>query len=209
MGVRYVSAWDNGLRNLGGHWVRDDRRSRGANDSLDALMQMDHVIRVDDDGLVHDDVRGMYGPEHFYAPVDEDGQYTADTEKEIGEQLRGQGWNPEGGWSCQQGTKSGDYTMHDSEFIGGSLAEHILATPGYWVACEVRTDEDDEETDNHAGWVVMRHTVHVERTDPTGNIVRGRVVSNAGLSFTVEWADDSKTTERYDRKGADWRDASE
>jgi hypothetical protein len=207
-GVRYVSAWDEGLRNLGAHWVRDDRKSRGVNDSLNSLMQMDHVIRVDGDGLVYGDVKDMYGPESFYAPVDKDGQYTPDTEREIREQLRSQGWEPEGGWSNQQGTKSDDYTMHDSEFIGGSLAEHILTTPGYWVACEVRTDEDDEETDNHAGWLIAHHPYQVEKVDLLGRITRGQVVSNVGVRFTVKWEDGSKTSEYYDRKGSDWREAA-
>ena len=32
--------------------------------------------------------------------------------------------------------------MHTSEFIGGALAEHIISTPGYWVACAVDVDSE-------------------------------------------------------------------
>jgi hypothetical protein len=151
-GVRYVSAWDEGERALGAHWVRDDRRSRGVNDSLDSLMQMDHVIRVDGDGLVHDDVGGVYAPE-VACGTDKDGQILAVHERGMIDYLKRQGWDPERGWSGQQGTTMDDVIMHTSEFIGGSLAEHILDTPGYWVACTVPV-EDKDGTDV-AGWVLV------------------------------------------------------
>lgn len=141
MGVRYVSAWDNGLRNLGGHWVRDDRRSRGANDSLDALMQMDHVIRVDDDGLVHDDVQGVYAPEINMETTD-DGSILAEHDAALIADLERAGWTAETGWTGQYGNHKGDPVMHTSEFIGGRLAEHIVGTPGYWVACMVEVDSE-------------------------------------------------------------------
>lgn len=155
-GVRYVSAWDQGRRDMGAHWIKEGVTGSKAamlNNTLDSLMQMDHVIRVDDDGLVWDDVSGMYAPE-VIAFVDDDGQYTDSTERDMAESIRKQGWEPQGGWSGQQGTTSEDYTMHDAEFVGGNLAEHIIGTPGLWVVCEVRTDEDGD--DNCAGWIVMR-----------------------------------------------------
>lgn len=207
MGVRYVSAWDNGLRNLGGHWVRDDRRSRGVNDSLDSLMQMDHVIRVDGDGLVHDDARGMYAPEIGINTAHDGLSILDEHEREFVADMARVGWSVESGWSGQNSGRYNGVIMHDSEFIGGGLAEHILSTPGYWVACPATTlDDSDDE-----GWVIMHHPDRVERIDLIGNIVRGRVVSNAGLSFTVEWPTflEAKTVERYDRKGVDWREVSE
>jgi hypothetical protein len=143
---------------MGGNWIRKGSRgSRG--DTLDALMECDHVIRVDDSGRVHDDVSGVYAPE-FTACVDDNGQFTADTERDMAKQIRKQGWEPEGGWSGQMGTKRDNYVMHDSEFIGGKLAEHILSTPGYWVWSVVQTDEDRD--DNHVGWVVMHREINGE-----------------------------------------------
>jgi len=156
-GQRYVLAWENGNRELGAHWIKDGLGRRAVQeDTLSRLMEPDHVIRVDADGMVHNDVSAVCAPE-FYAVVDDDGQYTDDTERDMAEQIRRQGWEPEGGWSYQQGTTAQDYTMNDSEFIGGGLAEHIIQTPGLWVVCEVRTDEDED--DNYAGWAVMHQEV--------------------------------------------------
>jgi hypothetical protein len=192
------------MRNLGGHWIKEGSGSK--DHTLDSLMQIDHVIRVDNDGLVHDDARGMYAPEINIGTASDGIGILAEHEKQFAEDMAGVGWSAEFGWS---GQNSGSYNgpfMHDSEFIGGNLAEHILASPGYWVACEANTVDDNE----NEGWVIMHHPVHVERNTLTG-FIRGRVVSNAGLSFTVEWDSflESKTTERYDRKGVDWREVSE
>jgi hypothetical protein len=205
MGVRYVSAWDKGLRNLGAHWIKEESRSGSKDHTLDSLMQMDHVIRVDDDGLVHDDARGMYAPE-VNINTDSDGiSVLAEHEREFIDDMARSGWTVETGWSGQNSGRYNGPIMHDSEFIGGSLAEHILTTPGYWVACEAKTLDDGEDE----GWVIMHHPVHVERTDVAGNIVPGKVISNVGVSFTVEWKDGARTSEQYGRKDVDWREASE
>lgn len=180
-GQRYVSAWDSGLRNLGGHWIKEGSRSVGY--TLDSLMQMDHVIRVDADGLVHDDVRGVYAPE-INMGTDDDGQILAEHDAALIEELERQGWTVETGWTGQYGNHKADPVMHTSEFIGGDLAEHIIGTPGCWVACMVEVDSEvcpngsetcllsdpcvicadgsgeDRERD-FAGWVIMRRDVPV------------------------------------------------
>lgn len=138
-GQRYVSAWDNGVRNLGGNWIKEGSRSKS--DTLDALMSMDHVIRVDANGLVHDDVRDVYAPE-INMDTDDDGQILAEHDAALIADLKRAGWTAETGWTGQHGNHKGNPVMHVSEFIGGSLAEHILSTPGYWVACAVDVDSE-------------------------------------------------------------------
>ncbi|MFF9879981.1 hypothetical protein [Staphylococcus pasteuri] len=175
-GQRYVPAREAGFPSLFGEWIKEG--GRGVSDSLNSLMEIDHVIRVDAEGMVWDDATGVYAPE-FEAVTDEDGYFTADTERLLAEDVRRQGWEAEGGWSGQQGTKPGNVIMHTSEFIGGRLAEHILNTPGYWVACAVdvesmecpesvkgctlfdrceHCEENGRETEA-AGWVVMHRGV--------------------------------------------------
>lgn len=180
-GQRYVSAWDNGLRNLGGHWIKEGSRSVGY--TLDSLMQMDHVIRVDPEGLVHDDVRGIHAPE-INMQTGDDGQILAEHDAELIADLERQGWAVETGWTGQYGNHKNDPVMHTSEFIGGGLAEHVIGTPGYWVACMVEVDSEvcpngsetctlsdscvicvdgsgeDRERD-FAGWVIMRRDIPV------------------------------------------------
>jgi hypothetical protein len=174
-GQRYVSAWDNGVRNLGGSWIKEGSRSKS--DTLDALMSMDHVIRVDAGGLVHDDVRGVHAPE-INMDTDDDGQILAEHDAALIADLERAGWTAETGWTGQYGNHKDNPVMHVSEFIGGSLAEHILSTPGYWVACMVEvdsevcpnesptcklsdpcvicTDESGEQREREAvGWVVL------------------------------------------------------
>jgi hypothetical protein len=203
-GQHYVSAWDAGVRNLGGHWIREGSRGTRS-DTLDSLMQMDHVIRVDDDGLVHDDAQGVYAPEISISTARDGISVLDEHEKAFIADMARVGWSVESGWSGQNSGRYSGPVMHDSEFVGGSLAEHILTTPGYWVACVASTlDENDDE-----GWVVMHHPVRVEKTDLLGRITRGKVTGTCGLTVTVAWDDGATTTERYDQKGSWWREASE
>lgn len=143
MGQRYVSAWNSGLRNLGGSWIKEGSRSK--NDTLDSLMEIDHVIRVDGDGLVYNDAQGVYAPE-INVDTDDDGQILKEHEDAFRTSMEEQGWTVEYGWSGQNSGRYNGPFMHTSEFIGGGLAEHILSTPGYWVACAV--DVDSEECPN-------------------------------------------------------------
>lgn len=110
-------------------------------DQLNGVMEIDHVIRVHEDGTVSEPVSGVWAPE-LSAISDGNGNHTADTDPELHRQAREQGWTLESGWTGQY-SYSGP-CMHQSEFIGGGLATHVLATPGYWVAVVVKEDDDSE-----------------------------------------------------------------
>lgn len=117
-----------------------------SNEWLNGVMQFDHVVRVNQNGTVSEDTPGIYAPELLMG-TDGDGQILAAHEADYTEAARRQGWELERGWTGQYGY-SGP-VMHPSEYIGGALADHILETPGYWVAISV---EDD--TEEGAGWAV-------------------------------------------------------
>jgi len=99
-------------------------------DTLNDMMEFDHVIRVHADGTVTDEP-GVYAPDLH------------DDDEPIG-------WTLLDGYSGQYGY-SGPI-MHASEYIGGGLARDILATPGVYVAL-VNYLSDDEEPE---GWAVAR-----------------------------------------------------
>lgn len=118
--------------------------------ALEKIMEMDHVIQVHENGDVTDDVAGVWAPE-VYDNTGED-----DAEDIV---VSGDGWTLESGWTGQYSYHGP--VMHDSEFVGGALAEHILSTPGYWVAvvvtgsCECGTGDDDEcDGVTDVGWAV-------------------------------------------------------
>lgn len=115
--------------------------------TLNGIMEIDHVVRVNDDGTVSDQ------PD-IYAPELHDGTVS-------------DGWTLMDGYSAQYGY-SGP-VMHASEYIGGRLAADILATPGVYVAvanyattpddaddADDATDPDDEAPDDIDGWAVAR-----------------------------------------------------
>lgn len=100
---------------------------------LNDVMEFDHVIRVDRDGNVTD------GPSEYFELTD---------------------GNLDGpkGWSLMRGY-SGQYmysgpVMHDSEFIGGTMARDILAQPGLYVALVNSYITDDEDGSVLEGWAV-------------------------------------------------------
>lgn len=96
-------------------------------DNLNDVMEFDHVIEVHPDGSVTDST--VYPPEL-------DGETVSD------------GWVLLTGYSGQY-----RYTgpiMHPSEYIGGGMADDILARPGRYVALVVYA-YDESEPD---GWIV-------------------------------------------------------
>jgi hypothetical protein len=98
--------------------------------TLNDLMQMDHVILVADDGAITE-------PQDVYAPelnigCNDDGQISADDDRVMVAEALDQGWTVLKGWSGQY-CYSGPI-MHASEYVGGALEQHIRETPGYWVA---------------------------------------------------------------------------
>lgn len=99
---------------------------------LNSLMDFDHCIRVHPDGSVTDmDPR-------FYAPDLYD------------DELQDQRWTLLNGYSSQD--RYSGPMMHQSEFIGGSMARDILATPGVYVALINYPSDDSEPTE----WAVAR-----------------------------------------------------
>ena len=106
-------------------------------DNLADLMDFDTVIRVHPDGTVTRE-DGVCAPELYNG------------ELENGE------WSLMTGWTRQDGY-SGPF-MHESELIGGSMADHILTHPGVYVAIVSYADVTDEELDHKytdaVGWAV-------------------------------------------------------
>jgi hypothetical protein len=108
-------------------------RTFPAPDRLNGVMEIDHVIRVGDDGSV----------------TDADGVYAPDVYEDDGELLPvGSGWSLLDGYSGQD--RYSGPIMHASEYIGGRMASDILETPGLYVAVVVYP-LDDSEPD---GWAV-------------------------------------------------------
>lgn len=127
---------------------------------LDAVMDFDHVIRVDDEGNVHDDVTGVYAPDvHHGYPHDDEVNVSDDS------------WSLVSGYSGQD--RYSGPIMHPSEYVGGGLQRHILETPGYWVVVVVYDDSSSEpcevdgcdvcgesgSDDNVSGWAVAYREV--------------------------------------------------
>lgn len=118
-------------------------------DNLDEVMEFDHVIKVGNDLSVRDT---MYQKEPVWAPdVEHSNEHDA--------LIYGQPyiehpneWTLLTGFTGQYGYNGP--VMHPSEYVGGALAAHILSTPGYYAAVEVR-NEDYEYPDGDAiGWAV-------------------------------------------------------
>lgn len=131
---------------------------------LNNLMTIDHVVYVREDGTVTDDreiTKDVYAPEvscEYDGPF-ADAQISDAQERDMIDFVKGDsGWDLVTGWSRGGGLA----LMHPSEFIGGALAHHVRATPGYWVACvvELHPRETDPEYNGGdgeseaAGWVL-------------------------------------------------------
>lgn len=116
--------------------ARDDDVHMTTHEQLQQAMDFDHVIQVHADGTITD-ANGIYAPEL----VDDD--------------LSGEGWTLMSGYTGQQ-SYCGP-VMHASEYIGGRLADDILAAPGYYVAIlACYTDDTDGVVDDiePEGWAV-------------------------------------------------------
>jgi hypothetical protein len=123
----------------------------GREKSLNAAMEFDHVIYSFGDGRIAD-VVGIWAPDVMgYTEVDEHGEPTS---WRIGEIALP--WYPMRGYSAQQGG-SPDGWMHASEFVGGTMARDILATPGFYVVVCPSWDMDQEPTE----WAVLYISEHI------------------------------------------------
>ena len=123
---------------------------------LREIMEFDHVIRVHEDGsITHPDV---YAPEVYMdATWDEHGDaHTSDQDnRDMINHLKTQGWEVLTGWTGQYGYNGP--IMHESEFIGGKLADHIRETPGVYVRLAVEITPPDEDSESESiGWIVAR-----------------------------------------------------
>lgn len=116
--------------------------------TLNAMMEFDHVIRVNADGSI-DDQTDAYAPE-VRCGTDADGQILAEHEQDLVESVRSQGWSLLTGFTGQSGYRGP--IMHPSEYVGGALEEAIRTTPGLYAVVMVNTDDDDDEP---AGWAVV------------------------------------------------------
>jgi hypothetical protein len=137
---------------------------------LNGKMVPGHVVYVSDDGRVLD-ANNVYAPEincDYDGPFSE-AQISDEHERDMVEYAERQGWAIESGWSHQDSGRYNGPIMHTSEYIGGNLAAHILATPGLWMAesVELHPGEEDPEYNNGsgesdaAGWVFAhRMAVH-------------------------------------------------
>lgn len=136
---------------------------------LNTIMEMDHPVWVDHDGRVRDVAFPVYAPECF-----DDGEGGIDTCGDTD-------WTALTGYSGQD--RYSGPIMHPSEYIGGALAEDILAEPGVYVAVVVDDPDTGEEP---SGWAVMRYCGAelcpdcgrpIERTD-SGGLWRHRDMVN-------------------------------
>ena len=144
-----ISQYETGVQEAFQHQVERDciEQLKAEPEDLNDEMDFDHPVTVDGDGIVHD-AEGVYAPE-LVMFVDEDGQDIDADDEGIKRQARGAGWTLLEGWTGQYGYRGP--VMHPSEFVGGRLAEHIIATPGTYVVTAVETDDGDDEP---AGWVI-------------------------------------------------------
>lgn len=122
--------------------------------TLNEQMTIDHVVRVMADGTVADATE-VYAPEIHcdYAGEFEEAQILDAHERDMIEYVKSQGWTLETGWTGQYSYSGA--IMHASEFIGGSLEDHIRRTPGLWVALAVELHSEDPDAESEAvGWVL-------------------------------------------------------
>lgn len=135
-----------------GEFLAGDIAGHPVTKTLNELMSFGHVIRVHSDGTVTEP-HGMHGPEAVYQELDQDGQCIDDEIHDM-----------PAGWSLMTSGYTGQYgydgpVMHPSEYIGGQLAQDILASPGYYVAVTVDgmpygDDESADDDDLSIGWAV-------------------------------------------------------
>lgn len=125
--------------------------------TLNDIMEFDHPVRVEADHTVTSGVPGVYAPESVIQ-IDEDGQIEDGAEAAWLESLRNAGWEPLDGYSGQY--RYSGPIMHPSEFIGGRLADDIVAKPGVYVVVSVEClgPNEDSDPEEPAGWAVLRQT---------------------------------------------------
>jgi len=122
--------------------------------TLNEIMEFDHVIRVKDDGSINDEL-DVHAPEIILFG-DEEGQVSDADERDMVTYVKSQGWSLLTGWTGLY-LSGHSPIMHPSEFIGGGLADYILETPGLYAAvvvdvCPFEHDSSDES--ENVGWAI-------------------------------------------------------
>lgn len=127
-------------------------------DALDDATDLDHVIRVQDDGLVLLSVPDVYAPELYLALTADGADPLPGAWEALAASVTDQGWATVG----RSGQQGGGPWMHTSEYVGGGLADEILQTPGTYVAVEIRglrdCEPDGDESaleDEPIGWAML------------------------------------------------------
>lgn len=130
-------------------------------ENLNSKVEFDSPFRVVgtlDDGrtVIENRLENVYAPEvHLY--VDREGSGVGD------EEIGSEDWTAVNGYSGQHGYRGP--TMHDSEFLGGRMAEDVLEDVGgiytlVTVECmpnwEASEEELDEVRNNSAGWMLLK-----------------------------------------------------
>lgn len=116
-------------------------------DDLNAWTEFGSPFRVHADGTVSH-AYGESAPESLYHVETTDDTPGADVDGLY------DGWKLLHGYTGQYSYRGA--VMHASEYLGGKLAEDVLAQPGLYVLCavEVTDDETGEQHDEPAGWAV-------------------------------------------------------
>ena len=148
-------------------------------DNLDRVMEYDHVIRVRTD-LAVEDVDYVHAPESRIG-TDDDGQVLQAHEAEWRDGLESQGWSVMNGYSGQWSYRGP--IMHTSEYVGGRMAQDILAEPGFYVKVRVEIlprgeeegDADEGDADEEpAGWAVLYREMSMSLAEAKDKgIIRG------------------------------------
>ena len=135
-------------------------------DNLNRSIEFDSPFRVvgdlaDGRTVIENRLADVYAPE-VYLYVDREGNGVGEEEINLKDWREATEWEPMNGYSGQYGY-SGP-TMHASEFVGGRMAEDVLADVGgvyvaVTVECQPNWDASEEEQDEYrepAGWMLLK-----------------------------------------------------
>ena len=125
------------------HNMRGETMTVHSVKALQDIADFDHPFIVTDEGTVEDAPSGVYAPSVCHDPDDDI-------------VIDGEGWDALTGYTGQYSYHGA--VMHASEYIGGGLADDILATPGTYVVTVVNAGPDCDD-DEPAGWAVLRQVV--------------------------------------------------
>jgi len=140
-------------------------------------MEFDHVIRVNVDGTVSDSPLDPYFDLHVVEVTE--GHW-------VDEFSIPEGWDLLRGYTGQY-SYSGP-VMHQSEYIGGRMAEHILGTPGDYVALVVESEDlhdwrpaNEHNGDGSAEW--CRACGDVQDADNKDSLCHGGEPAGWAVAF--------------------------